>query len=439
MSAPETPGLPSERTVGPPAVAGATRRRIVTAATLGTLLDGADFAVLLIFLVPIAHYFGVPVLTVTLIHATSYLAGIAGGIFFGIVADRFGRRISLAAAVAVFSVFTLAAAFSPSIWWMLVLRALAGVGIGGESGVAFALINESLPGRRGRRGTLSGLVQTMFIFGNVLALVLFAVTTFTAGSEAWRWSFGILGVCGLLAFAIRFGMPESPQWLAQAKAGAHLRPSAREVLAEVLRPPLRSTTVKTALLMSTAFFGAYAVITYGPSMWQQSYHLPSGVVAVLGYGGSAAAILGYVVNGMLSDRVGRRRAFVIFGVVGTVAYIAFGLITVSGWGNIATTGYLASPVFFAFLAVQFGYGYHGSQGVWLSELYPTKVRATAQNLVYYVGRAIGAGLAPVVALSIAQAAGGDFRLAITLGVVGAVGTALVALTLPETRDKPLAA
>jgi len=437
VSTSETAGLPGDRTLSDPVVTPGTRRRIVTAATVGTLLDGADFAVLLIFLVPIARYFDVSVLTVTLIHATSYIAGIAGGILFGILADRRGRRTSLAAAVAVFSLFTLAAAFAPSIWWLLVLRVLAGIGIGGESGVAFALINESLPGRRGRRGTLSGLVQTMFIFGNVLALVLFAITTATAGPEAWRWAFGLLGVCGLLAFAIRYGMPESPRWLAQVNGGA-ARPSSQEVLAEILRPPLRSTTARTALLMTTAFFGAYAVITYGPSMWQQSYHLPSGVVAILGYGGSAAAILGYVVNGALSDRVGRRRAFVIFGVLGALAYAAFGLTTVTGWGTIAATGYLASPVFFTFLAAQFGYGYHGSQGVWLSELYPTKVRATAQNLVYYVGRAIGAGLAPVAALSMSQAVGGDFRLAITLGGIGAASTALVALTLPETSNKPLA-
>jgi MFS family permease len=434
MTAPEAEG----RLAAGPAILKQVRRRIVTAATLGTLLDGADFAVLLIFLVPIAHYFGVSVLTVTLIHATSYIAGIAGGIIFGTIADRRGRRIALSGAVALFSAFTLAAAFSPSIWWLLVLRVLAGIGIGGESGVAFALINETLPGRRGRRGALSGAVQTMFILGNVLALVLFAVTTPLAGPEAWRWAFGVLGICGVLAFAIRFAMPESPQWLQQAQTRHDARPSSREVLGEVLRPPLRKTTIRTALLMTTAFFGAYALITYGPSMWLQSYHLPAGVVAVIGYAGSAAAILGYLLNGALSDWIGRRGAFVVFGVIGTLAYVAFGLTTVTGWGRIEATAYLTSPVFFAFLAAQFGYGYHGSQGVWLSELYPTRVRATAENLVYYVGRGIGAGLAPVAALSLAQAVGADFRLAITLGLVGAAGTALVALTLPETRGRPLA-
>lgn len=238
MSTPETAGLPGDQETSAAAIAPETRRRIVTAATLGTLLDGADFAVLLIFLVPIAGYFDVSVLTVTLIHATSYIAGIAGGILFRIVADRYGHRISLAAAVGTFSLFTLAGAFAPSIWWLLVLRVLAGVGIGGESGVAFALINEALPGRRGRRGALSGAVQTMFIFGNVLALILFAITTATAGDDAWRWAFGILGLCGLLAFGIRYGMPESPQWLAQVQdVDVEVRPSPREVLAEVLRPP----------------------------------------------------------------------------------------------------------------------------------------------------------------------------------------------------------
>lgn len=415
------------------------RRRIVASATLGTLFDGADFAIFLIFLVPIATYFDVPVLAVILINATSYVVGIAGGILFGLLADRKGRRVALSAAIATFSVFTLASAFAPTIWWLLVLRVLAGIGIGGESGVAFALINEVLPSRRSRRGALSGAVQTMFIFGNFLAFAIFSLTTTHWGTEAWRWAFALLGIGGFLSFAVRYWMPESPQWLAaqRVRSEARVEESSMAVLREILAPPLRTRAVRCSLLMATAFFGAYAIISFAPSMWLKSYGLPAGVVAQLGYAGSAAAILGYVINGVLSDYIGRRRSFVLFGVLGTIAYVLFGLTTVTGWGTITATSYWTSPVLLVFLLAELGYGYHGSQGVWLSEMYPTRVRATAQNLVYYIGRAIGAGLAPVVALWVAQRLGGDFRLAITFGVIGAAGTALMALTLPETKGSDL--
>lgn len=414
-----------------------TRWRIGTSATLGTLFDGADFAVFLIFLVPISHTFGVTVLTVTLVQATSYVAGIAGGVAFGLLADRRGRRLALSLSIAVFSVFTLASAFSPNIWWLLVLRILAGIGIGGESGVAFALINEVFPDRGNRRGTVSGSMQTMFIFGNFIGYALFSWTTTTWGAEAWRWSFALLGVGGLVALAARYSMPESPQWLATRTDPTLEAPSGSAVMREIFGPQLRTRTVKTTLLMTSAFFGAYAVITYAPSMWQKTYHLPAGAVAHIGYAGSVAAILAYFLNGVLSDHIGRRRSFVVFAVIGVLAYVAFGLVTVTGWGTVSAATYWGSPVFWVFLFAEFGYGYHGSQGVWLSELYPTRVRATAQNLVYYVGRGIGAGLLPLLALWIADQLGSDFRLAITFGVVGAAATAMAALTLPETKGRTL--
>jgi MFS family permease len=282
------------------------RRRILTFATLGTLFDGADFAIFLIFLVPLARHFEVSVLTVSAIHATSYIAGIAGGMIFGVLADRRGRKPALTAAVAMFSIFTLATAFAPDLGWLLVLRVLAGIGIGGESGVAFALINEAYPGSTSKRGARSGFVQTIFIFGNFLAFGIFQLTSHLYGDDAWRWAFAYLGLAGVLAFFVRFWMPESPQWLRLRAAGAEPARGRISPFRELASPPLRRSVMLAIVLMTTAFFGAYAVISYAPSMWQQSFGLPAGVVAQLGYAGSVAAILGYLLNGYLPDLIGHR-------------------------------------------------------------------------------------------------------------------------------------
>ncbi len=415
------------------------RRRVVAFATMGTLLDGADFAIFLVFLVPIATYFDVSVLTISAIHATSYVVGIVGGLLFGILADRRGRRVALAGAIATFSVFTLLSAFVPNPLWLLIARVLAGIGIGGESGVAFALINEAYPGRSSRRGLRSGLVQTMFIFGNFLAFGVFQFTTALYDDDAWRWAFFYLGCAGVLAFFVRLWMPESAEWqrARQLCGDDSGQQSTRRIFAELLQGALLRRVLLSTALMSMAFFGAYAVITYAPSMWQAVYDLAPQTVAMVGYIGSIAAIIGYTLNGFLSDYIGRRRAFLLFGVVGAAAYVLFGLVALVVQPSVVAATIWVSPVFFSFLLMQFGYGYHGSQGVWLSELYPTRVRATAQNLVYYVGRAVGAGLLPLLGLAVAESLGGDFRLAIAFGVIGAAGTALAALTLPETKGTDL--
>ena len=88
--------------------------------------------------------------------------------------------------------------------------------------------------------------------------------------------------------------------------------------------------------------------------------------------------------------------------------------------------------FFGFVLMELGYGYLGVQGSWLSELYPTYARTTGQNFVYYVSRAVGAGIAPLLALSIAVKMGFDVRMAISLGVIGSVMTMVVSRFLPET-------
>jgi MFS family permease len=430
-------GAPLDSDTAQAAPIPSVRRRILLAATLGTLFDGADFAIFLIFLVPLAKHFHVAVLTMSGIQATSYVAGIVGGVLFGALADRRGRRLALAAAVGIFSLFTLATAFVPNVTWLLLVRVLAGIGLGGESGVAFSLINEAHPGSNSKRGARSGWIQSMFIFGNFLAFGVFQLTSVLYGQDAWRWAYGYLGIAAVFALAIRLWMPESPHWLRLRKESGEKPPPVGVTVRELVSPPLRRPILISTLMMTAAFFGAYAVISYAPSMWQQSFGLSSGLVAQLGYAGSIAAIIGYLTNGYLSDIIGRRAAFVAFGVLGTLAYILFGTVTL-GFDVIPTSASIwASPVFVMFLLVELGYGYHGAQGVWLSELFPTRVRATAQNIVYYVARALGAGLAPFLALWVAQRFGQDFRLAITLGVLGAAGTALAALKLPETRGKPL--
>lgn len=409
---------------------------IILFAFLGTLFDGADFSIFLYFLSSLSKYFGTTLVNVAAIQASSYLAGIVGGILFGIVADQRGRRFGLSATIATYSIFTLAAAFAPNFAVLLILRIIAGIGIGGESGIAFAYINEVLPARESRRGFVSGLLQTMFLVGGFISAWLFAFTSAHFGAEAWRWAFGLLGVAAVLAALVRVFMPESRLWL--ESRGRRAAGEERAVpLVEIFQGALGARTLWATLLMTFGFLGAYAVITYAPTMWTAVFKFPPALVARLGYAGNAAAIIGYVTGGWLADARGRRAAFTYMGLLGTAGY-AFFLLTVARGGATAVPELIwVSLPFWAFIWVELGYGYFGAQGVWLSELFPTHVRTTAQNFAYYVGRALGAGVGPLVALIVAQAVGGDVRLAIGLGAIGTLLTVVVARVLPETKGLKL--
>lgn len=417
----------------------AQRRLIFVFSFLGTLLDGADFAIFLLFLAPLAKYFGTSLVNVAVIQASSYLAGIVGGIIFGMIADRWGRRWGLALTVATYSVFTLLSAVAPSFEILLVLRIIAGIGIGGESGIAFSYMMEAYPSRTARRGTASGLLQTMFIVGSLVATFIYVQTSAAFGAEAWRAAFAILGVGALLAILVRLFMPESRVWQ-QAHSQVEQTPTKSKVsFGELFQPALARRTILTILLMTFAFFGAYAVGTYGAAMWQTAYKLPAATVGTIGYTSNAIAIVAYIVGGLLADAIGRRRAFMVMAGIGTLAYLAFGIIglSTSTSDTVSASFPFSSPIVLLYLAISLGFGYFGAQGVWLSELFPTRVRSSGQNLAYYVGRAVGAGLAPLAALALATNLGYDVRLAIALGFIGTLGTLVVSRFLPETKGVQL--
>ncbi|MCL6522089.1 MAG: MFS transporter [Firmicutes bacterium] len=415
------------------------RLRILLFALLGTVFDGADFTIFIYEMAPLASYFHASLASLSWVQAASYVAGVAGGLLFGALADRRGRRLGLTLTVATYSLFTLASAFAPDLRVLLLLRVLAGVGIGGESGIAFAYVSEAYPAARNRRGWLGGLLQSMFLAGGFVAAWLYAFTSQRYGAEGWRWAMGYLGLVAVLAVAIRLGMPESRVWLASRQAaasGAGRGPGAgRQALAtvaEILGGGAGRRTLLATAMMVGAFFGGYAVATFAPAMWTTVFGLGASQVASLGYAGWLAAIAAYLAGGALGDALGRRRSFVLTGLFGLLGY---GLYLVVGplLRLPATPATLwTSWPFFAFLWLQAGYGYFGVQGVWLSELYPTHGRATAQNFVYYVARALGAGLAPAAALALAQALGQDVRTAIALGGAGTLLAVLLARRLPET-------
>lgn len=410
----------------------AARRSVVLYAFAATLFDGADFFIFIYFLHPIASYFGTSLVAITTIQAISYLTGIIGGIFFGIIADRRGRRTGLGLAVATYSIFTFISAFSGSFNALLIWRALAGIGIGGESGIAFAYLNEAYHHGKSHRGTFCGALSTMFIFGGLVATGLFHVTSLAYGHEAWRWAFGYFGLLVILAGLIFKYMPESRLWLESRSQERSAFP-----VVDIFRQGMARVTILGTIMMTFCFFGCYAILTFQPTLWASVYRLSPSTVAQLGYLGMTLAVIAQFGAGWLADVLGRKTSFALCAVVGTVGYLFFLAVGPLLKLPVTEANVWTSLPFFAFIIMMFGFGYIGVQGSWFAELYPTHARTTGQNFVYYVSRAFGAGIGPLLALSLATEWGFDVRMAIALGVIGAAGTGLVSRMLPETRGAEL--
>jgi SHS family lactate transporter-like MFS transporter len=441
---------PPSATVSAKPYARRERLTILAFAFIGTVFDGADFSIFLFFMVPLAAHLHVSIVEVSMIQASSYVVGIIGGVCFGSIADRWGRRVGLTLSVATFGIFTFLTAFTTNYPMLLAVRVLAGIGIGGEAGIAFAYVNEAFPGRDDRRGLLSGLLRSMFLVGGWVAALIYTITSAAFGQAAWHWAFGLLGLTALLSGAVRIFMPESRVWLAARAAEGRVEREARiegKQSAAARRIPvlamfsdgLAPRVICATLLMACGFYGAYAVLTYAPSMWQSIYHLPAAMVGRLGMIGSIAGIASYVIGGALSDWKGRRWAFGMASGFGVLAYGLFTLSALGVFGGDDAHGVpgWGSPIVVTYLMVQMAYGYTGVQGVWLSELFPTRVRTTAQNFVYYMGRAIGGGAAPLLGLLVSRALGLNLAFAVAFGLVGVLGCLLLHRLLPETRGRTL--
>ena len=363
----------------------------------------------------------------------------AGGLLFGWMSDRLGRRASLAVAVAAFGVGNAICGLAPSAAWLLVGRALAGLGVGGTWGAGQAMMGETFPpALRGRYGAIA---QTGAPVGLGLAA---AVGSFAAPAIGWRPVF-LLSALPLLALPLLRRVPESDLWLEHRRrqrlrlpAGA--RPGSEDEAAERLRArrPILAQLVAPDLV--GRFAGAFVLTALNMSsywfaiVWLPRYLQKQRGLSIFGSGWwtlvfVAGSLIGYLSFGWVSDVLGRRRTFAIY-----CAVTALGLTMVTLlWDTLA-----ARPLAgLACMAVAgLGTGTWSCFGPFFSELFPTRVRGAAMSTIMNVTR----GVQFVAPLAIA-AVGARWGLA--GGVALAAGFALLAglwvWTLPETAGAALEA
>ncbi|HVB82709.1 MAG TPA: MFS transporter [Candidatus Binataceae bacterium] len=353
--------------------AGAGAGHALAAAFLGWTLDAFDFFVL-VFVVPaIAKEFHRSVADVAFTITATLMMRPVGALLFGWMADRWGRRLPLMVDVIFYSVIEVASGFAPSYTVFLVLRALYGIGMGGEWGVGASLAMEAVPARW--RGMLSGLLQEGYAVGYLLAAGAYF---FIFPHFGWRAMFIAGGLPALLTLYIRTKVPESPAW-------ERVRPDTRKILRTVrANLPLFIYLVGLMTMMNLI---AHATQDMYPTFLERERGLDPRAVATMAVIYSIGALLGGVTVGWLSDRIGRRRA------MAGAALLAVAAVPL--WVFPHALGWLTAGAFLMQFMVQGAWGVIPAH---LSELSPPEVRGLFTGLAYQMGVMFAANAAFVEAL-----------------------------------------
>jgi SHS family lactate transporter-like MFS transporter len=399
------------------------RRLILSFAIIGALIESMELNLLSFPLRDLAGSFGVTNQAVVGVITLQSLASIAGGFVFGWLADRRGRRLTYVMFTALYSVSAIVGGFITDFGAFTATRVIAGLAMGGAFGVIFAMFAESW--RSPKRGLMGSVLQGMFIAGTLITQLVLYLTISTLGSDSgWRTGFVGIGVgCLLIATAAWIWLPESKVWEAARSAPAVAADGAPRVRpdAALIRGGLFLTVCTTGV-----FAASYSYITFAPTFLREVAGADLTTSTLVLTLGTLLGIASYVVAGALSDRVGRRKATLGAGVVGVLGFGAFALLA-SGSPMLAIVALMGPAI---------GYAGFGVLGTWISEYYPTRFRAFGSGATYYVARGIGSGLFPLAALAIA---GGDLRIALALGGVGAVVGLLGCLFVPDTANKIISA
>ena len=360
--------------------------------------------------------FGIDDRTSGLLLALPLVASAFGGVFFGWLADRVGRRAALMASILVYSAATAACGLVSSVGQLAAARLVVGLGMGGEWATGAALVAETWPAEH--RGKAMGLMQSAWAVGYAAAATLNALVLPAFG---WRAVFFAGLLPALVTLWIRRSVEESEMWQAAPAAGA-VR------LADVLSGPAGRLTWTLAAMNAATMFAWWGLFSWIPSFLSRS--LEQGGAGLTLLQSSTWIVLmqtgmwcGYVSFGFISDGFGRRRTYVTYLLVAAVLVPVYAL----------TRNPAALLVLGPFVAF-FGTGYFSGFGAVSAELFPTSVRATAQGLTYNLGRGLSAA-APFTVGVLAATYGLGAALLVTSAAF--LVAALLWVWIPETRGREL--
>lgn len=356
----------------------ATPGKAMLAAVSGYAMDGFDLLILGFMLPAISISLALNPSEAGSLVTWTLIGAVIGGIIFGHLSDRLGRIRVLTFTILMFSLFTGLCAFAQGYWDLLLYRTLAGVGLGGEFGIGMALIAEAWPANK--RNRASAWVGMGWQLGVLLAAF---ITPFLLQHIGWRGMFLVGLLPALVSFVIRRGMGEPEAFTRHVDVNQGLSFAARIKL--LFKDAATSkASLGIFILCSVQNFGYYGLMIWMPSYLSTRFGFSltkSGLwtaVTVIGM------TFGIWLFGVLADRFARWKIFLIYQVGAVVMVIVY--------------AQLRDPTIMLFAGAVMGMfvnGMIGGYGALISDTYPVKVRATAQNVLFNLGRGVG-GFGPLV-------------------------------------------
>jgi SHS family lactate transporter-like MFS transporter len=385
-----------------------TQRAAFVASFLGWALDAFDYFLLTFILKDIAAEFHVETEVMATAITLTLVARPFGAFVFGRLADRFGRRPVLMLDVALYSVLAAASAFSPNLITLFVLRCLFGFAMGGEWGIGASLALETIPAKS--RGVVSGILQEGYPVGFFLA----SLANLALPHIGWRGMLLLSIVPALLILYIRRHVPESPAWEAERAAGGH-----RKSFLQTMKGRWPLAVYAVAMMTCFNFFSHGSQDLYATFLRVQ-HRFDAGTVTALTLVLNVGAVLGGLIFGSLSQKIGRRKAIVL------AALLALPIIPL--WAFSTTPLLLGLGAFLIQIAVQ---GAWGVVPAHLNELSPPEARGAFPGFIYQIGNLIAASNANIQG-AIAASHGHNYALALAITVaVVAVSLSVVTWFGPE--------
>jgi MFS family permease len=407
------------------------QRRTLLAASLGWMLDAFDAMLYALVLAHIMSDLGMSKATSGFLATLTLLASGIGGVMFGFLADRIGRKRALMLSILTYSLCSFASGLSTSILMLAIFRFILGLGMGGEWNTGATLVAETWPTEL--RARAISIVQSSWAIGYALAALVAGIVLHYAN---WRMVFFVGVLPAIVTLWIQSSVPESEMWQEQqrlakdsARVGGQQRSHERASFIGIFQPPYKRYTL--ALLFAN-FFGMFA--WWGLFTW-----LPPYLSLPVSQGGRGFGVVGtttllvtlnlfgmfpgYASFGWIADRLGRRRSFLLYTLTAAILVPLYAMAS-QPW----------VILILGMLTAFFGTGFFSGSGIIGSEIFPTRVRARALGFTYNGARTMSS-IAPYVIGRVGQAKG--LSWAFFLCSAAFFLSMLTATQLPETRGKVL--